>query len=81
MARGWISIREDRCKGCGLCVEACPQGAIALAESRVNVRGYRPAVLVEREACTGCAVCAIACPDVCIVVYRAPVGRAAPQPA
>lgn len=73
MAQGCIRIHEDRCKGCGLCVAACPQGVIALAEEQVNARGYRPARFLDADgACTGCAVCAVACPDVCITVYRAP---------
>ena len=28
--RGRIDIREDECKGCGLCVAECPCGAIAM---------------------------------------------------
>ena len=34
--RGAIVVNTDRCKGCGLCVEACPKEVIALAK-KVNV--------------------------------------------
>jgi 2-oxoglutarate ferredoxin oxidoreductase subunit delta len=71
MARGLIELDEGQCKGCGLCVAACPKDVIAIAEDRVNARGYHPAVLADPDGeCTGCAVCAVACPDVAITVYR-----------
>jgi 2-oxoglutarate ferredoxin oxidoreductase subunit delta len=75
MIRGTILIDAERCKGCQLCVEVCPQQVLALDETRLNVRGYHPAVLLD-SACTGCALCALVCPDVCITVYREPARRA-----
>ena len=30
--RGAIVVNTDRCKGCGLCVESCPQDVIARRE-------------------------------------------------
>ena len=39
--KGAIVVDTGRCKGCSLCVEACPQHVIALAEKKVNVHGYR----------------------------------------
>ena len=53
-----------------LCVEACPQHVIALAEKKVNVHGYRYVEAVVPDACVGCTSCAIVCPDGCITVYR-----------
>ena len=38
---GAIVVDTERCKGCALCVEACPHDVIALAEKKVNVHGYR----------------------------------------
>ncbi len=37
---GAVVINEDRCKGCALCVDACPKDVLALAERKVNVHGY-----------------------------------------
>jgi 2-oxoglutarate ferredoxin oxidoreductase subunit delta len=70
MAKGWVYIDENRCKGCSLCVDACPQHILALATKRFNNKGYRPVELVDAEACTGCTICAIICPDVVFTVYR-----------
>ena len=71
MATGTIVINEARCKGCTLCMVACPKAVIEMASSRVNTKGYRPAELVDPlHECTGCAICALVCPDVCITVYR-----------
>ncbi|MCA9972973.1 MAG: ferredoxin family protein [Anaerolineales bacterium] len=70
MATGRIVIDVERCKGCELCLEACPQHVIDLADS-FNAKGYRPAILVDpQHDCTGCALCAVVCPDGCITVYR-----------
>jgi len=68
-SRGNIKIDPIRCKGCGLCVWACPEGAIRPAD-KVNHRGIRVACLKDRHNCTGCSFCAIICPDVAIEVYR-----------
>jgi 2-oxoglutarate ferredoxin oxidoreductase subunit delta len=71
MAKGHVFIREDQCKGCGLCVTACPQQVILINNERLNARGYHPAQYVDPEGkCTGCALCAVVCPDVCLTVYK-----------
>ena len=70
MATGRIVIDAERCKGCELCIPACPQSVIQLAES-FNTKGYRPAAYVDpAHLCTGCALCAVVCPDGCITVFR-----------
>lgn len=65
-----ISVDEHFCKGCGLCVDACPQGIVALDRARITAKGYHPAQLVDADACTGCMSCALMCPDVAITVVR-----------
>lgn len=60
-------IDREKCKGCGLCVEACPQRLIQI-DSRINKNGYLPAWLKDAERCVGCRLCAISCPDVAILV-------------
>ena len=67
--KGWIEVDDIHCKGCALCVSACPQDVIALDMDRLTPKGYHPAHLIA-DGCTGCAVCAIICPDAAITVYR-----------
>ena len=44
---------ENRCIGCGTCIETCPEGCLSKTEHGVSI---------NRELCTGCGVCAEACP-------------------
>lgn len=70
MAKGWVYIDTDRCKGCNLCVDACPQDILELSKDKFNAKGYRPVELIDADDCTGCSICAIICPDVVFTVYR-----------
>ena len=65
----WIEVDRDRCKGCGLCVESCPEGILELSPE-INIKGYHFAVQTDKGACTACRMCAITCPDVAIRVLR-----------
>lgn len=65
-----MTVNENVCKGCNLCVSVCPQKIIALAKNRLNAKGYSPAEVLEMEKCTGCAMCGIICPDSAIAVER-----------
>ncbi|MCX6138253.1 MAG: 4Fe-4S dicluster domain-containing protein [Ignavibacteriales bacterium] len=70
MIRGSVVVATDVCKGCELCIAACPQDTLALSP-QINRRGYRYAVMVQ-DNCTGCINCALVCPDSAITVYRQP---------
>lgn len=65
-----VTFKTDVCKGCGLCVNACPKNIVVLDESKLNVKGHHPATCVDMDACVGCASCAIMCPDCVITVER-----------
>ena len=64
------TVNENICKGCGLCVTACPKKIVELAKEKLNAKGYHPAEVVRQEACIGCAMCALICPDCAIIVEK-----------
>lgn len=64
-----VEFNEDRCKGCELCINACPKKIIRLAD-HFNAKGYRPAEVTDQNQCIGCVFCARMCPDVVIEVYK-----------
>jgi len=68
--RGSVIINTERCKGCDLCVVACPSDVLELSQE-VNSKGYNFALIINPDECTGCANCGYVCPDGCITVYRA----------
>jgi len=59
--RGQLRIDVEECKGCGLCIEACPPKAIALREG-LNHYGYRTA-MYKGNGCTACGICFMVCPE------------------
>lgn len=65
-----VEFREDRCKGCLLCTEACPTGIIQQS-SRFNQKGYKVTEITPdmMSQCKGCAFCAMMCPDYAINVF------------
>jgi NAD-dependent dihydropyrimidine dehydrogenase PreA subunit len=75
--RGSLELNAEECKGCGLCVEACPPEVLRLAQY-LNPYGYH-LVMYTGSGCTGCGICFFACPEPgAIVVWRArPVAAAA----
>lgn len=64
-----IRIDREKCKGCLLCVSACPKGLIKKS-TRLNKRGVESVEFAGSKECLGCALCALICPDCCIEVYK-----------
>lgn len=65
-----LTFKEELCKGCGLCVNACPLGILELSKTKLNDKGHSPVELTDEEKCIGCASCATMCPDCVITVER-----------
>ncbi|MDR1272107.1 MAG: 4Fe-4S binding protein [Clostridiales Family XIII bacterium] len=65
-----IEINADACKGCGLCVEACPKNILALSPDKLNASGLSPAEVTDMSQCLACTACGLTCPDSVITVYR-----------
>ncbi|MBW1644821.1 MAG: 4Fe-4S dicluster domain-containing protein [Deltaproteobacteria bacterium] len=64
-----VEIERERCKGCGLCVDVCPEKILAIG-GELNLSGYYFAVVTNEDDCLGCVMCAEMCPDVAISVWR-----------
>jgi len=71
MRKGYIEILAERCKGCELCIPACPHDLISFPMKLLNPAGYFVAEFNDDdEKCNACKLCAVACPDCAIVVYK-----------
>ncbi len=69
-AKGKVHFESDCCKGCGLCVAACPAGIIVIDMEATNVKGYQPASVNEMDDCIACGNCFQSCPDSVVTVER-----------
>jgi 2-oxoglutarate ferredoxin oxidoreductase subunit delta len=65
-----VTFREERCKGCKLCVSVCPKKIVQIKTDKLNLSGFHPAGVEEMEKCIGCGFCAIICPDCIITVEK-----------
>ena len=65
-----FTINEELCKGCGLCVRACPKKILQLSKTKRNSMGDHSAVMTDISACIACASCARTCPDVVIRIEK-----------
>ena len=66
-SRGTVTIATQRCKGCELCIPACPPGVLSMS-SALNDLGFRFPEL--RPGCTGCRACLLVCPDFVFEVFQ-----------
>jgi 4Fe-4S ferredoxin len=60
-----LILNSEVCTGCGICVEACPEEAIALGlvgATRRGAVGYAAPVDIDERECVYCGVCVIMCP-------------------
>ena len=70
MARkGQIIIDREMCKGCLLCIRACPVKILEV-DTGINSSGSYPVKAVDMDKCIACGNCYEVCPDVCIEVYE-----------
>jgi 2-oxoglutarate ferredoxin oxidoreductase subunit delta len=70
LPKGKITFNTEKCKGCLLCVEACPKKILAPDKSKMNDKGYNLIMVTNPGECIGCAFCAMMCPDSVITVEK-----------
>jgi ferredoxin len=67
--RNYIQLQTDECKGCRLCIAACPTHSLSLSAD-INRLGY-PYVLFRGSHCTACGLCYYVCPEPGVItVYK-----------
>ncbi len=67
-----VVVVPELCKGCELCIYACPSGNLVLNNS-LNRKGYHPVVFSyhgTRGPCSACGICYWVCPDLAIAEVR-----------
>ncbi len=66
-----IHIIKDQCKGCGFCIQFCPEKVLEESEE-INARGVHPPKIVDESKCIICSFCTVVCPDFAIFVVEKP---------
>ena len=61
MGNNYIEISSNECKGCKLCITACPKKCISIG-SDINEQGYQYASFKSSE-CIACGFCFYICPE------------------
>ncbi|MGB9676334.1 MAG: 4Fe-4S dicluster domain-containing protein [Candidatus Bathyarchaeales archaeon] len=64
-----IHIIQDQCKGCGFCIQYCPQKVLEESND-INARGVHPPRVVDESKCVLCSFCMSVCPDFAIFVVE-----------
>jgi 2-oxoglutarate ferredoxin oxidoreductase subunit delta len=54
-----VDITHEWCKGCAICVDLCPKGALSLDSQQ-------KAQWAEPDKCVRCGMCELRCPDLAI---------------
>jgi 2-oxoglutarate ferredoxin oxidoreductase subunit delta len=65
ITKGSVHIIEDRCKGCGYCIEYCPKNVLEFSAG-FNQKGYHPPSVKMADDCVNCHFCEILCPEFAI---------------
>lgn len=65
--KGKIHINKEGCKGCGFCVEFCPEDVLEMSEE-FNIKGYHPPYIKNEDNCVYCQLCETICPEFAIFV-------------
>jgi len=63
-----FNVNFERCKGCEVCISACPKKILQMQRTKINKSGYHTVECSDDSACTSCALCATMCPDCAITI-------------
>lgn len=65
-----ITIDENLCKGCYICVEVCPKDVYERGDA-IGPKGFFPVRISHPDQCILCYECELMCPDLAIIVRQA----------
>ncbi|MBF0102397.1 MAG: 4Fe-4S dicluster domain-containing protein [Desulfobacterales bacterium] len=68
--QGVVYILDERCKGCGYCIEFCPKKVLGVSK-HFNRKGYHPPIVKHQTECVNCHFCEIICPE--FAIYSKPL--------
>ena len=57
-----IEIDDERCKGCGYCVEFCPREVLKMS-TELGPKGYLLVAIEDESKCLACGYCEAVCPE------------------
>jgi 2-oxoglutarate ferredoxin oxidoreductase subunit beta len=75
MANCEIVIDEQRCQGCGYCVEFCPLNCLEISKEKISRKGDYQPVVIKPEQCNACGACVWMCPHWAIEVKSSARGK------
>jgi 2-oxoglutarate ferredoxin oxidoreductase subunit delta len=64
-----ITILEEWCKGCTICVEVCPTDVLKMESVGTRWQGSI-AVVIDADACIACMQCELQCPDFSLLIEK-----------
>lgn len=50
-------VSKEKCVGCGICVESCPEASMEVEEKKGQKK-----VAIDLDFCKGCGICSQVCP-------------------
>ncbi len=68
MVTSEVIVDEQRCLGCGYCVQFCPRDCLKMTKDKISRQGYYQPTLTNPGECSRCGVCVWMCPHWAIEV-------------
>jgi 2-oxoglutarate ferredoxin oxidoreductase subunit delta len=67
LAKKRIKLIRELCKGCGYCIEFCPNKVFE-ESGEITEKGVTPPTIKHPERCTLCGLCTRLCPDFALTI-------------
>ena len=64
-----LNFNPAYCKGCSICIEACPKNVIK-SSGRIDAKGHVLPEEGDMKRCSGCRLCELVCPDFAVALME-----------